>query len=76
MKQILAIAAFAFAFSMNGFAQEAQEASADQAAPKCEKKCADCKCDKSCSSKKGKKCCKKDAAQKDEAPKAEEKAAA
>lgn len=80
MKKILAVAAFAFAFSVNGYAQEAA-APTDSSAPaaqkcckkdkKCDKKCdkeGKCgkKCDKPCS--KGEKPC--DCSKKEEAPKA------
>lgn len=80
MKKILAVAAFAFAFSVNGYAQESA-APADSSAPaaqkcckkakKCDKKCdkeGKCgkKCDKPCS--KGEKPC--DCSKKEEAPKA------
>ena len=81
MKKILAVAAFAFAFSINGYAQEA--APADSSAPAAQKSCcndkkcskdATCdkdgkcaqKCDKPCS--KGEKPC--DCSKKEEAPKA------
>ena len=68
MKKILAVAAFAFAFSVNGYAQEAA-APADSSAPaaQCDKegKCGK-KCDKPCS--KGEKPC--DCSKKEEAPKA------
>lgn len=46
MKKILAVAAFAFAFSVNGYAQEAA-APADSSAPAAQKCCKkDKKCDK------------------------------
>lgn len=48
MKKILAVAAFAFAFSVNGYAQEAA-APADSSAPAAQKCCKkDKKCDKKC----------------------------
>lgn len=71
MKKILAVAAFAFAFSVNGYAQETA-APADSSAPaaqkcckkgkKCAKKCAKegkCakKCDQPCTCNKGEKSC-------------------
>lgn len=71
MKKILAIAAFAFAFSVNGYAQETA-APADSSAPvaqkcckkgkKCSKKCTKegkCaeKCGQSCTCNKGEKAC-------------------
>ena len=73
MKKILAVAAFAFAFSVNGYAQEAA-APADSSAPAAQKCCkkdnkeGKCgkKCDKPCS--KGEKPC--DCSKKEEAPKA------
>lgn len=58
MKKILAVAAFAFAFSVNGYAQEAA-APADSSAPAAQKCCKkDKKCDKKCDKegKCGKKC--------------------
>ena len=79
MKKILAVAAFAFAFSINGYAQEAAPADSSAAQKSCcnDKKCskdAPCdkdgkcaqKCDKPCS--KGEKPC--DCSKKAEAPKA------
>ena len=74
MKKILAVAAFAFAFSVNGYAQEAAAPAAQKCCKKdkkCPRKCAKegkCpeKCDQPCS--KGEKPC--DCPKKGEAPKA------
>ena len=81
MKKIIAIAAFAFAFSMNGFAQEAPAAPADQSAPKCIAKCTKAaKCAKAAKCNKAGECpkdckCEKCECKKGDCAKGEKKAA-
>ena len=69
MKKILAVAAFAFAFSVNGYAQEAA-APAESPAPAAQKCCKEGKCPEKCGQpcSKGEKPC--DCPKKGEAPKA------